>query len=97
MAARKKHVTLAVSTDLLEQILRLDPSMHIVSADVDEDKNIATFKLRAPNAPNGAFAMIPEYVRAEGEDPISLRAVTWVYPGGRTATTEFGQAQKEAA
>jgi hypothetical protein len=97
MASRKKRVTLTVSVPLLEQLLRLSEDMHITGAILNPDAGVVLFIVRAPNAPNNAFAMVPEYYNNGRPDPISLTAVEWLLPDGRTARTELGPPAKDAA
>lgn len=97
MATRKKYVEMKVSAPLLEQMFRLADTMHIEGAEYDPDTAFVTFKIRAPEAPNGAYAMVPQYFHNGRPDPVSLTSVEWLFPDGRTATTEFGLPEKEAA
>lgn len=97
MATRKKYVELKITTALLEQMFRLADTMHIEGAEFDPEGPLVTFKVRAPDAPNGAYAMVPQYYHNGRPDPVFLRSVEWLFPDGLTATTEFGLPEKDAA
>lgn len=95
MAAKKKHVFLTVHTDVVKSLLRLHDTMSVVAAEVDQDSDTITFTVRAPDAPNGAVLMVPEYYHNGRPDPIVLRALTWVWPDGTTAEQQFGSPDGE--
>lgn len=85
MAGRRKTVRLNVTTELLERLLRLDESMHIEGARLND--GVLTFTVRAPNAPAGAFEMVPHYFHNGRPDPVTLTEVEWRLPEGRAAIT----------
>lgn len=90
--SKRKTVALSVTTQLLEQLFRLDPTMKIVNARLDRDRDgIVVFDLDAPNAPAGAVEIAPVYYRVDNRpDPVILQSAVWTLRDGSNAVQEFG-------
>lgn len=87
--SKRKTVALSVTTQLLEQVFRLDPTMKIVGASY-EDCGLVVFELDAPNAPDGAVEVAPVYYHNGRPDPVHLKSVVWRLEDGSNAVQEFG-------
>lgn len=100
MAARKHHVTLGVSAEALEKLLRLDGSMHIVDARLNDEHGyrMVEFTIEAPAAPGDAVEMMPVYHHNGRPDPVILREVRWRHRDGRESVQSIAfPTGKEAA
>jgi hypothetical protein len=89
--SKRKTVALSVTTMLLEELFRLDPSMKIVNARRDRERQgVVVFELDAPNAPDGAVEVAPVYYRVDRPDPIILQSVVWTLRDGSNAVQQIG-------
>lgn len=73
-------VALRITTDMLTALLRLDPEQHtIVGATIRQfgELQLVELSIDAPNAPDGAVEMLPQYYHNGRPDPVSMTAVTW--------------------
>lgn len=89
----KKLIRMAVTGELLGQILHLPPDIRVHGADYYAKLDRLDFLVHCPAAPAEAIRMSPVFERATGwPDPIHLCDIHWTYPQGVTPAAETASA-----
>src|SRR6185437_15369419 len=80
----RRSITLKIDADIIDQLLRLDPTMRILGArsEIHGGQHTLVFAVDAPKAPPEALETEPAYIRDPGPDPIRLAHVDWLLRGG---------------
>lgn len=89
----KKLIRMAVTGELLGQILHLPPDIRVHGADYYAKLDRLDFLVHCPEAPPEAIRMSPVFQRSSGwPDPIHLCEIRWGYPQGVTPAAETASA-----
>lgn len=85
----KKLIRMAVTGELLGQILHLPGDIRVHGADYYARLDRLDFLVHCPDAPREAIRMSPVFERSSGwPDPIHLCEIRWGYPQGVNPGTE---------